>query len=71
MSHKNTKELSNDQRTEIANYLFQHVQNGKLKRGVIKATSEVFKRSRQTISAIWKRMKMQLEKYALLLRLRS
>ena len=60
MPANKTKELTNTQRQEIANFLLKNSTNGKLKRGLIKAAKIEFGRSILTISKLWKKVKVQL-----------
>lgn len=62
MPNNKKDELSDDERLQVANFLLTHSKNGKLCRGLIKATATEFKRSRRTISRIWKIVKVQIAK---------
>ena len=64
-------ELTNEQRTEIANFLLKNSEKGKLKHGLIKAAVLEFGRHRATISRIWKKVKLQLDKGSSLFDVRS
>ena len=60
MPSNKKKDLSTAEKQEIANFLLENSEKGRLKRGFIKAAQTEFKRSSRTISRIWSKIRSSI-----------
>ena len=61
------KDLTEEEKNEIANYLVLNCNNGKMKHGTIEKAASKFGLHRNTISLIWNRIQKKSEKEELIL----
>ncbi|XP_057809045.1 uncharacterized protein LOC131023517 [Salvia miltiorrhiza] len=57
-----SKNLSNQERNRIVQYLLQNLKNGKPRKGAMKEAVSVFKSSKRTVSRLWAAAKKQQDK---------